>query len=254
MSRWEGRLDRFVLWLDKTAQDGLVVTAARGSWRGARGLGRRAFSIEVETDLIDEERICVATQRHWIAAVPSVVAILLAMSLLGFVLFPGGIDTRWWTVIVPFVLLLVAVDSLQRTRKDLFVVTTFRVMRHSGVYSRKEAEMPLGRVLDITAEKPFWLRPFGAGHLILENAGQEQGLREVRYIPDPSAIKHLIAELHAAPKSSRHSAEAPHVAAHLPRKAPGARYWVGVQPQARPGDSASDYVASDGAPGDDVAR
>jgi hypothetical protein len=59
-------------------------------------------------------------------------------------------------------------------------------MRVSGVYSRKAAWMPLSRVLDITVDRPLWLRPIRAGHLTLENAAQEQGLREFRFIPHPN--------------------------------------------------------------------
>ena len=46
--------------------------------------------------------------------------------------------------------------------------------------------MPLSRVLDITVDRPLWLRPLRAGHLTLENAAQEQGLREFRFIPHPN--------------------------------------------------------------------
>ena len=50
------------------------------------------------------------------------------------------------------------------------------------------AEMEIVRVLDITVERPWYLRPFSAGHIILENAAQEQGLRELRVVPDPQII------------------------------------------------------------------
>jgi hypothetical protein len=52
--------------------------------------------------------------------------------------------------------------------------------------------MPLSRVLDITVDRPFLMRPFGCGHLVLENAAQEQGLRAIRMIPRPNERALLI--------------------------------------------------------------
>jgi hypothetical protein len=55
--------------------------------------------------------------------------------------------------------------------------------------------MPLSRVLDITVDRPFWQRPLGCGHLVLENAAQEQGLRVIRLISDPGRRALLIHQL-----------------------------------------------------------
>jgi hypothetical protein len=83
---------------------------------------------------------------------------------------------------------------LKRTRY-LFVITDSRVFRISGVYTRYEGEMPLGRVLDIAVQRPWYLTPIACGHMVLENAAQTQGLRDVRWIAEPQTRARLIHQL-----------------------------------------------------------
>ena len=68
---------------------------------------------------------------------------------------------------------------------DRFVITNMRVFRVRGVLSQKLATMPLGRILDITVEKPFLGRILNFGHFVFESAAQEQGLRDIRYVARP---------------------------------------------------------------------
>ena len=70
--------------------------------------------------------------------------------------------------------------------RDRFVVTDSRVFRVWGVWTLHEAEMEIVRVLDITVERPWYLRPFSAGHIILENAAQAGA--GLRVVPDPEMI------------------------------------------------------------------
>jgi hypothetical protein len=72
-----------------------------------------------------------------------------------------------------------------RERRDVFVVTNMRVFRASGVFSVRIATMPITRILDITVEKPLLGRLMGYGHFVFESAAQAQGLRRIRFIPDP---------------------------------------------------------------------
>ena len=74
------------------------------------------------------------------------------------------------------------VMALQRNI-DRFVVTSDKVFRVHGLLNRREASMPLQRILDITVYKPLHGRILGFGHFTFESAAQEQGLREIRYVP-----------------------------------------------------------------------
>jgi hypothetical protein len=77
------------------------------------------------------------------------------------------------------------------------VITNMRVFRVHGVLAQQMATMPLGRILDISVEKPLTGRLFGYGHFVFESAAQSQGLREVRYVGRPNerdlAIQRVVA-------------------------------------------------------------
>jgi hypothetical protein len=77
------------------------------------------------------------------------------------------------------------------------VITNMRVFRVRGVIAQRMATMPLGRILDISVEKPLAGRLFGYGHFVFESAAQKQGLRDIRYVGRPNerdlAIQRVVA-------------------------------------------------------------
>jgi len=68
--------------------------------------------------------------------------------------------------------------------RDVFVVTNWRVVRLSGVLTVRVATMPINRILDMTMTRTPVGRVLGYGHFVFESAAQEQGLREIRFVPD----------------------------------------------------------------------
>ena len=99
----------------------------------------------------------------------------------------GPIELGWLFILFGAALGVHALYVTMRERRDLFVVTNMRVFRASGVFSVRIATMPITRILDITVEKPLIGRILGYGHFIFESAAQAQGLRKIRFIPDPDA-------------------------------------------------------------------
>jgi len=97
----------------------------------------------------------------------------------------GPIELGWLFILIGAALGLHALYVTARERRDLFVITNMRVFRASGVFSVRIATMPITRILDITVEKPLIGRLLGYGHFIFESAAQAQGLRKIRFIPDP---------------------------------------------------------------------
>jgi hypothetical protein len=173
--------DSFVGWLNRIAEDGLL----RMFWWRVKGLfGHRM----VVRKLIPGERV-IREVLH--APVLYIVPILIA--LVGLFLL-----VRWLpfvstdNIVFPLLLILgifgYAFYRFLKIRRDRFVVTDSRVFRVWGVFTLHEAEMEIVRVLDITVERPWYLRPLSTGHVILENAAQEQGLRAIRIVPDPELI------------------------------------------------------------------
>lgn len=181
---WARRVDAVVGWLDRVADEGVVPKARR-----------RLRRHDPDRMLLPGERVMDEVGHHWIAYTWPVTVLVLAAVLLLRSLLVVPVDVLW----VPFVLVLLlagyGTDAFLRVKRERFLITDTRVMRLSGVYSRKAAWMPLSRVLDITVDRPFWQRPLGCGHLVLENAAQEQGLRVIRLIAQPGERALLIHQL-----------------------------------------------------------
>jgi len=176
-----GITDRSVRWLDRIAEDGLgrlVWWRAKG-WFGHRMVARK---------LVPGERVIAEVQHsNVIYIVPVLLGLLglfLAVRWLPFV----SADSAWFAIAIVVGILLYAFYRALLISRDRFVITDSRVFRVWGVFTLNEAEMEIVRVLDITVVRPWYLRLFGAGHVILENAAQEQGLRDIHLVPDPQTI------------------------------------------------------------------
>jgi hypothetical protein len=141
---------------------------------------------DVDRQLLDDESVIDEVRKVWVAFLGPVLVLLGAGALLLWSLAVVPVQSLWLPAMVSIGLAGYGVDRVLAAWKDRLIITDSRVMRVSGVYSRKVAWMPLSRVLDITVDRPLWLRPLRAGHLTLENAAQEQGLREFRFIPHPN--------------------------------------------------------------------
>lgn len=131
----------------------------------------------------DEDIVDVVHKHRVVYVVPSLIA---AAGLFCWLVVPfSSADLGWAPLLVGLVLIVWAtVKALQRNI-DCFVVTNQRVFRVHGLFNRKEATMPLSRILDISVDKPLQGRILNYGHFTFESAAQAQGLREIRYVPRP---------------------------------------------------------------------
>jgi hypothetical protein len=216
-SRWADRVGaRVTGWLDEVAEDGVVPSVARPLAR-----------VDVDRELIPGERLVEEVRHHWVLYVLPTLALLGTLVVGIAVLARTPLDVLWVPAVVLGGVAGWATYRIAVTAKDRFLVTDSRVVRVSGVFNRTAAWMPLGRVLDITVLRPWWLRPLRCGHLVLENAAQEQGLRDVRYVPDPGRHARLIHAL----RTHSDPGPAPRLPHGRPVDLPG-RPWRGV---GRPG-------------------
>jgi len=69
-----------------------------------------------------------------------------------------------------------------------FVVTSQRLVLVQGVIIRKVNMMPLTKVTDMSFQRSTLGRIFGYGEFIVESAGQDQALSNVRFIPYPEQL------------------------------------------------------------------
>jgi len=208
---WSRRVDGTIVWLDRVADEGLLPKARR-----------RVLGVNPDRQLVPDEHVIDEVRHHWLAFVVPSLVLLAAAALLVRSLAVVPVTVLWVPLLVCVVLAGWGSDRWLRAWKDRLVITDSRVVRISGVYSRKVAWMPLARVLDITVDRPFWLRPFGCGHLVLENAAQEQGLRDVKLIPRPGDRALLIHALRTGVGPAQEPPRRPRPPDHAP--APRERY------------------------------
>jgi len=140
-------------------------------------IGRHLLREEGEV-IVDEVR------HHWIVFVKPGCEVLLGLGALWLFLF-SSVEVAWLPLLVSWLLFAHAGWVSLGEHMDRFVITNMRVFRVRGVLSQTLATMPLGRILDITVEKPFRGRILGYGHFVFESAAQEQGLRDIRYVGRP---------------------------------------------------------------------
>lgn len=135
--------------------------------------------------LADEGEVVVDEVRHhWVVYVIPVLECVAAL-LLFLTMLAVGTNLAWLPFAAGVVVLLHATWKSLEWYVDRFVITNMRVFRVSGVLTKKVATTPIGRILDITVDKPFIGRMLGFGHFIFESAAQEQGLRDIRYVGKP---------------------------------------------------------------------
>ncbi len=103
-----------------------------------------------------------------------------------------------WNALTQFLLLLsMAAIAITMARaflvwRDVFVLTNWRVVRLSGFFTSRVATMPINRILDMTMTRTPWGRLLGYGHFVFESAAQEQGLREIKFVPNILVVDHEI--------------------------------------------------------------
>jgi membrane protein YdbS with pleckstrin-like domain len=159
---------------------------------------RRVLPLEDEPSsltaryLFPTERFRGEWKRHWIHLATPIAVGIAATFVLGYLSgFLAGQDVGALTTIV--VLLWFAVMGWVAWRVadwwyDRFILTNKRVMVVNGIITRRVAMMPLARVTDMKYEQSPAGRALNYGTFVLESAGQDQALREIKNLPNPNEL------------------------------------------------------------------
>jgi hypothetical protein len=152
-------------------------------------IGRHLLRDEGEV-IVDE------VLKHWVVYVRPVLEAIVAVLLVTAGVF-APVDVAWAPWLVALGVGLHGGWRALEAHMDRFVITNMRVFRVRGVLAQRMATMPLGRILDITVDKPLTGRLLGYGHFVFESAAQEQGLRDIRFVGRPDqrdlAIQRVVA-------------------------------------------------------------
>jgi uncharacterized membrane protein YdbT with pleckstrin-like domain len=148
--------------------------------------------------LLPSERRVIRVRRHWSFVLWDVfeAAALLAVAVMISYLLPAGSwlfeNILWYAALIVVLRFAYVVVDWWVER---IVVTDKRFMLTTGVFTTRVAMMPIGKVTDLTYERTWNGRMFGYGTLVVESAGQIQGLNRIEYIPQPERVYDAISEL-----------------------------------------------------------
>jgi uncharacterized membrane protein YdbT with pleckstrin-like domain len=132
----------------------------------------------------DEEVIVDEVHHHWIVYTVPMLEVVAAFGILWWFLF-SSVQAAALLLVAAAALVLHAAWRSVLGYFDVFVITDLRVFRVSGLVPKKQASTPLSRILDITVDQTVLGLLLGYGHFTFESAAQEQGLRDIRFVPDP---------------------------------------------------------------------
>ncbi|HEX6499628.1 MAG TPA: PH domain-containing protein [Micromonosporaceae bacterium] len=137
-------------------------------------------------------------RKHWVHLSTEFGVLVLATIVLGFATgylgrhqLPGMVTVAvlLWLGVIVWVGWRIADWNFDR-----FVLTNKRIMAVSGLVTRRVAMMPLLRVTDMKYDQTPLGRVLRYGTFVLESAGQEQALREIKHLPNPNELYLRIVE------------------------------------------------------------
>jgi len=159
---------------------------------------RRVLPLEDEPSalvaryLFPTERYRGEWRKHWIHLINHILVGALATLALGYLTgFLAKQEMPSLSVIAVVVYALVmgwVAWSVADWYYDRFILTNKRVMVVRGLITRNVAMMPLLRVTDMKYEQSPLGRMLNYGTFVLESAGQDQALREVKHLPNPNEL------------------------------------------------------------------
>ncbi|MGH3200987.1 MAG: PH domain-containing protein [Streptosporangiaceae bacterium] len=141
--------------------------------------------------LLPHERQVISVHEHPAVLIGPIALLLLGLAIAGVLsnyVAHGNADAILiiWGLWV--VLLLWFVFKVWDWSVNYFVVTSHRLILAKGVVLRKVGMLPLTKVTDMSFQRSTIGRVLGYGEFIVESAGQDQALRNVKFIPYPEQL------------------------------------------------------------------
>ncbi len=145
---------------------------------------------EDERWLASRENLVSSSRLHptflWRVALETTVAVLIIGTVELVTDGDGDLaDIGWVALLLAFLRLAVIVYDWHDIR---VMITDRRIIRVHGLIVKKVNTMPLAKVTDLTYRRTGPGKLFGYGTFVVESAGQEHGLRELRFVPTPDAL------------------------------------------------------------------
>jgi uncharacterized membrane protein YdbT with pleckstrin-like domain len=141
--------------------------------------------------LLPHERQVISVHEHPAVLIPPIALVLLGLAIAGLLsnYVAHGNTAAILVIWGAWVVLLVWFGfKIWDWSVNYFVVTSHRLILAKGFIVRKVGMLPLTKVTDMSFQRTTIGRLLGYGEFIVESAGQDQALRNVRFIPYPEQL------------------------------------------------------------------
>jgi membrane protein YdbS with pleckstrin-like domain len=124
-----------------------------------------------------------------------VVGLFLAAGLFVGVVLNGSTTAILLTFLVLAIVLLVLVLKRLGERYTSYVITNVRIMRVSGIVTRRVHSIPWMRVTDLTFDQTWLGRMLGYATLHIESANEDSGLRDLTGVSKPIVFNKYLVDM-----------------------------------------------------------
>jgi uncharacterized membrane protein YdbT with pleckstrin-like domain len=141
--------------------------------------------------LLPHERQVISVHEHPAVLIPPIALVLLGLAIAGLLsnYVAHGNTAAILIIWGAWVLLLLWFGfKIWDWSVNYFVVTSHRLILAKGFIVRKVGMLPLTKVTDMSFQRTTIGRILGYGEFIVESAGQDQALRNVKFIPYPEQL------------------------------------------------------------------
>jgi membrane protein YdbS with pleckstrin-like domain len=124
-----------------------------------------------------------------------VLGMFVAAGLFVGVVLNGSTTAILLTFLVLAVVLLVLVLKRLGERYTSYVITNVRIMRVSGIVTRRVHSIPWMRVTDLTFDQTWLGRVLGYATLHIESANEDSGLRDLTGVSKPMVFNRYLVDM-----------------------------------------------------------
>jgi uncharacterized membrane protein YdbT with pleckstrin-like domain len=142
--------------------------------------------------LLPHERQVISVHEHPAVLIGPIALVLLGLAIAGLLSNSGVTHGNATAILIIWgawvILLLWFAFKIWDWSVNYFVVTSHRLILAKGFIVRKVGMLPLTKVTDMSFQRSTIGRILGYGEFIVESAGQDQALRNVKFIPYPEQL------------------------------------------------------------------
>ena len=128
-------------------------------------------------------------QAQHVAAITALVALVL------FLVAQGRLVGALVVFLIADVLAVWLAARALQASYTRYVITTFRVMRVSGVLSRANVWIPWQKVTDLSFRQSWLGRVLGYATVKIESANEDSGLKDMKDLRDPLTFNRILVEM-----------------------------------------------------------